>query len=118
MSDREQLNQVLGNFGSLGYKISGGQDDCNSCVAAALDLNETDQYIFWTTQDEERAFPELYQHEFPSTEEEVFGDNFKRGGRLQISWRGEGEAITEAFRQAGFMVDWKGQLEDYIFVSK
>jgi len=118
MSDREQLNQVLEIFVSQGYKVSGGQDDCNSCVAAALDLNETDPYIFWTTQDEEHAFPELYRHEFPSTEEEVFGDNFRRSGRLQISWRGAGEAITQAFRKAGFTVDWKGQLEDYIFVSK
>ena len=118
MNDRERLNQVLEIFSAQGYKISGGQDDCGSCVAAALDLGDDEQYIFWTTQDEEQAFPELYRNEFPSTEPEVFGDNFLRAGRLQISWRGEGEAIVQAFRTAGFHADWKGQLEDHIFVSK
>jgi hypothetical protein len=118
MTDRERLNQVLESFVAGGYKVSAGQDDCVSCVAAALDLGDDEQYIFWTTQDEERAFPEINRQEFPSTEPEVFGDNFLRAGRLQISWRGDGEAITQAFRAAGFHADWKGQLEDYIFVSK
>jgi hypothetical protein len=93
---KAKLNTAFKALRKAGYFARQSFMCCQSCGCYAVPKALAENYVFYHKQD---------------------ADNLRAGGRVYLSWSGDGTFIGETFRQTGFEVQWDGKSTTRILVG-